>query len=322
MYAATEHHEGLARLALAQLGVLHRDQLRRLEVSANYVEAQIKARRWTAVGANVVLLQNADHTQEQLMWLATLDAGPAAALGSHTSLELAGFAGFPGEARTLHLIVERGARVTPLPGVRVHESRRLHPEGLLHTRGLPRTPTARSAVDAGAWQPHPRFACLMMAAVVQQRLTTPAQLFAALEAVGRVRHRAYMRLAVQDVSGGAQTLGEQDLARACRRFRLVPPTRQGHRRDAAGRSRYLDAEWQLASGEIVVLEVDGSHHQQVGHWEADMRRERSIVVSGRRVLRATNFELRLDPELIVADLKALGVPTLPDLSDSQLAIAS
>ena len=31
----------------------------------------------------------------------------------------------------------------------------------------------------------------------------------------------------------------------------------------------------------MVLEVDGSHHVEVEHWEADMQRERAIVVARR-----------------------------------------
>jgi hypothetical protein len=52
------------------------------------------------------------------MWLAVLDAGEDAALGSHTSLELAGFKGFSRECTEIHLIVQRGSRATPMPGVR------------------------------------------------------------------------------------------------------------------------------------------------------------------------------------------------------------
>ena len=319
MYAATESHPMLAERAALQNGVLSRRQLRELGLTAHFVTAQLDARRWTAVGDSVVLLQNAPPTRSQLIWMAVLDAQPPAALCSHTALELAGFRGFASEADEIHLIVDRGTRPTQIPGVRIHESRRLREEDIVSWP--PRTRPARSAVDAAAWQPYPRFACSMMAAVVQQRVTTPGQLGRALEEVGRVRHRAYMRLAVADIAGGVETLGELDLARVCRRFGLKPPARQVRRRDPSGRWRYLDAEWQLPDGEVVVLEIDGSHHMSVEHWAADMRRERSVVVSRRRVLRATNFELRLEPRAIVADLLALGVPTLAELSEAQAVIA-
>lgn len=233
-----------------------------------------------------------------------------------------GWRSFAREAAEIHLIIARGARTTPLPGVRVHESRRIRAEQVVTVDHLPCTGVARSAIDAAAWQPFPRFACAVVSAVVQQGLTSPAELQNELRYVGRVRHKAYLRLALSDIAGGAQSLGELDLAEVCRRFRLVAPNRQVPRRETGGTWRFLDAEWVLPTGEVVVLEVDGGHHRLVEHWEADMRRERAIVVSRRRVLRATTFELRLDAGAIVADLRALGVPTLAELSDSRRAIAS
>ena len=84
----------------------------------------------------------------------------------------------------------------------------------------------------------------------------------------------------------------------------------------------MDSEWDLRSGEVVVLEIDGRHHLDVANWQADMKRERSIVITRRWVLRATVLELRLEAASIFADLRAMGVPTLAELSDSQRAIAS
>jgi len=267
----------------------------------------------------VVLLQNAPPTRRQLMWVAVLDAGECA-LGSHTSLELAGFRSFAIEAETIHLIVPRGDKVTRFPGVRVHESRRLCPEQTIFTDGLPRTPTARAVLDAAAWQPYPRFAATMVAAAVQQRLVSSAELDAALRTVGRIRHKQYLREAVADAAEGSQALGELDLVRMCRQFGLLLPDHQVPRRDPSGVWRYLDAEWHLPGGDVV-LEVDGKFHMDASSWEADMRRERSIVVGRRYVLRATNFEVRHEPAPLVRDLIALGVPQHSDLSDSGRAIA-
>jgi hypothetical protein len=205
MFPAIDHHEELRRLAARQRGTIHRGQFRALGISPDYVTSQVDAQRWTAVGENVVLLQNAPPLRDQLMWLAVLDAGDDAALGSHTSLELVGFKGFSRESIEIHLIVQRGSRPTPMRGVRVHESRRLRQEDIVYTRGLPRTDTARSVLDAAAWQPYPRFACLMVAAAVQQRLTTAARLDAAMRTVGRIRHKPYLRLAIADVAAGAES---------------------------------------------------------------------------------------------------------------------
>lgn len=159
----------------------------------------------------------------------------------------------------------------------------------------------------------------MMAIVVQQRLVSVPRLRSALEQAGAVRHKAYMRSVLSDIHSGAESLGEIDVAKACRRAGLQPPHRQSLRRDPAGRARYLDCEWTLADGSVVVLEVDGSHHMSAEHWEADMRRERKLVLTRRLVLRVTATELRLDPRDVIADLVAAGVPRRQPakLSDSR-----
>ena len=58
----------------------------------------------------------------------------------------------------------------------------------------------------------------------------------------------------------------------CRRFDLPLPRRQVRRRDASGRWRYTDAEWSLADGTLLVLEVDGAFHMDVSSWEDDIAR--------------------------------------------------
>lgn len=278
VYARTSHSLILDRLAHRQLGVVHRRQLLHVGFGPHLVDANLQAERWLAMGEEVVLLQNVPPDRRQSMWVAVLDAG-VCALGSHTSLELAGFRSFASEAETIHLIVPRGDKVTRFDGVQVHESRRLHPEQTVFTEGLPRTPTARAVLDAAAWQPYPRFAATMVAAAVQ-------------------------------------ALGELDLVRMCRQFCLLLPDRQVPRRDASGVWRYLDAEWHLPGG-VVVLEVDGKHHMDADLWQADMRRERSIVIGRTFVLRATNFEVRHEPAYLVRDLRALGVPLTSELSESR-----
>lgn len=289
-------------------GVLRRDHPEQYRLTRGFLRAQLDAGRWTRWGDHLVLAQNAPPTRQQVMWMALLDAGPPAALASHTALEVAGFVPFAREAQDVHVVIPRGARCAPLPGLRVHESRRLDPADLVLDGGPPRTDPARSALDAAAWQPFPRFACALVGAVVQQRLCRVADLEDALARVGRIRHKAYLRLAVADLAGGSTTTGEMDVLRLCRRFGLVRPRRQVQRVDLDGRVRYLDCEWELEDGRCAVLEVDGRHHLDVGSWQADMRRERALVVSGRPVLRATNIELRLEPGPVARDLIALGVP--------------
>jgi 5-methylcytosine-specific restriction endonuclease McrA len=299
----------VAALARAQAGVVTRTQLTGAGLTRHEIRAQLEGCRWQTWGSHVVVLHNGELARRQLLWAVLLDAGPPAALGSHTALELAGFRSFAAEAATVHLLVERGAKVHRHPDVVVHESRRLRPEHHVRTAGLSRTATARSTLDAAAWQPWPRFACALLSAVVQQRLCTAAALEEALATVGRIRHKAHLRAVLGDIAGGSEAISEVDLVNLCRRFHLRQPDRQTRRRDMAGRLRYLDATWEVEGRGLLVLEVDGSHHLEVAHWEADMRRERGLVVSGARVLRATSIEVRLDQARVAADLRALGVPS-------------
>jgi hypothetical protein len=301
-------HPHLPELAEAQCGVTTRQQLIGLGVTLSTINSQLAAQRWTKWGSHVVILHNFEPTRAQLMWAAVLDAGYPAALASHTALELQGFKPFAREASEIHLLIERGAKVTRHPMITVHESRRVKPEYHVDVAGLPCTDIARSAIDAAVWQPWPRFACAQVAAAVQQRLCTAEDLDRAMRYVGRVRHKAHLREAIMDIRGGSQALSEIDLVRLCRRFGLQEPDRQIKRSDRHGRPRYLDAEWKLPSGRRVVLEVDGAHHLDVENWQADMRRERGVVIGGAQVLRATSVEVRIEPSQIAADLIAIGVP--------------
>lgn len=304
------HPESVARAAYVD-GVLHREQAGLFTLTSSEVRAQLAGSRWTRWGDHVVILHNGPPTRRQLMWVALLDAGWPGALVAHTSLELAGFRSFATEQELIHLVIPRGARTISYPWLRVHESRRVCPAEQVLVDGMPATSIAQSAIDAAAWQPYPRFAWALVAAVVQQRLVTPAELDEALRTVGRVRHKAVLRAAVADLCAGGTTTGEADVIRMCRRFGLQLPRRQVPRRDRTGRLRFLDAEWVTTGGERVVLEVDGSHHMEVAHWQADLARERGVVVSGARVLRASNMELRLSPRTVAADLLAAGVPRVP-----------
>jgi hypothetical protein len=218
MYAILETSPAADLLVTQQQGVATRNQLNNLGFNQHAIRAQLKARRWQPWGCHVVIMHNFEPTRQQIMWAAVLDAGYPAALASHTALELHGFKSFAQEAVQLHLLVERGAKVTAHPMIVVHESRRLKPEYHVSVVGLPCTDSPRSAIDAAAWQPWPRFACALVAAAVQQRLCTVDELEQAMRYVGRVRHKAHLREALRDIRGGSEALSEIDLLRLCRRF--------------------------------------------------------------------------------------------------------
>jgi hypothetical protein len=149
----------------------------------------------------------------------------------------------------------------------------------------------------------------LLATTVQQRLSTADRLRGTIQVIRKLRHGKTFRLVLGDIAGGAQSFAELDVGRMCREAGLVEPTRQVVRLDKEGKKRYLDCVWVLADGRVIVLEIDGSFHAEVVTWWKDMRRERAVVVSGDTVLRCSTIELRLERADVLADLRAIGVPT-------------
>jgi hypothetical protein len=217
------------------------------------------AGRWRSLGGLVVALHNGPLTRQQREWAAVLTSGRDTGLAGRTALGLAGLRGW--EVDEVHLVAPRGRTPPRLKDFRVisHETRWVGPGGLHLVGSPPRTGVDRSAIDAARWSTRVRTACAVLAAVVQQRLTTPDRLLATLEASGpTIRYRHDLRLALVDIAGGAQALSEIDFHRMCRRYKLGTVVGQRVRLDADGRRRYLDGEIVSPGGGRVTFEVDGA----------------------------------------------------------------
>jgi hypothetical protein len=254
----------------------------------------------------VVALQNAPLTHQQRLWLGVLHAGSGAVLSHLTACIEGGLRWTAPPA--IEVLTPKGDLVAPLPGFFFRQTRRRYDGWLAPTSGPPRLDIAHAAILTAERDRHVRRAIGLLAATVQQGLTVPDALLLAMDQVRKVRNGDRFRLALADIAGGAQSFAEIDVGRICREAGLAPPTRQRTRKDLQGRIRYLDCEWLLPDGRIIVLEVDGSFHMLTDHWWRDMKRERSIVVGGSSVLRCSSIEIRLEPEAIAQDLRAIGVP--------------
>ncbi len=188
---------------------------------------------------------------------------------------------------------------------------------VLGLRGLPVHSTARAAVDSAAWSRSPRTALGLLAAVVQQGLTTPDHLHEALDRAGAVRHCRLMRLGLADIAGGSDSLAEIDFVRLCRDVDLPEPARQSRRTDARGRTRFLDVEWDLPDGRRLVVEVDGMGHVDPRRWYDDLMRTAELPLSDARVLvRIPAPAARTEPDRVVAILRRY---LSPDLSERRRA---
>jgi hypothetical protein len=296
------------RVAARQAGLVTRRQLNRFGHDRHYVRGQLRARRWQEVSATVLATTTGRLTREQLAWAGTLHAGPGSAVGGLTAAEMHGLAGWQRPAVTVH--IGESVNVEPIPGVQFVKTRR-DIVGFRSTHwALPTWQVEPAVLLFAGYTRSSRTAVGVLAASVQQGLTTPDRLLGWVARMRPLRRAAVFREALWDMGAGAQSVAEIDVGRVCRRFGLPPPRRQVRRTDRSGRRRYTDCEWDLPDGRVVVLEVDGAFHMEAEHWAADMARERELVIGGRIVIRCTARELRDDPEQIVRDLIALGVTRL------------
>lgn len=312
--ALREHHcepqtnrfPQLSLVARQQLGVLSRVQLGRYGVSLHQIEHEIDVGRWSSVAPGVVALQNAALTREQRAWLGPLHTGRPAVLTHATACEYGGLRWTQDE--TIHVLTAKGDLVTPLDGFRFHQTRRPFEDWAVPGAGPPRLDIEHAVLLASERDRYIRRAVGRIAAAVQQGLSTPEQLLVAAATVKKLRNGAIFKLALGDIAGGAQSFAEIDIGTLCREAGIRPPDRQTFRLDRDGRRRYLDCTWRLSHERMLVLEIDGSFHLLVENWWRDKKRERSLVSWDRLVLRCSSPEIRLEPQGIIDDLVAMGVP--------------
>lgn len=292
----------LRDLVRRQHGVVTRHQLRALHVDRDDVANHLAALRWQAVTPTTVVTYTGPLEPRTRLWASVLACPDAVAVGSWTALAAHGLRGWDRDGT--HIVVPRGARFERVPGTIVHESRRFAPEDVVSVDGLPVHRVERCAIDAAAWQRSPRTAVGLLAAVVQQRLTTPERLHEQLDRVGKVRFAGLMRLSIADISGGADALSEIDFARLCRSGDLPEPVRQVRRTDSRGRTRFLDVEWQLDRGRRLVVEIDGVGHMATERWYDDLLRDAELGASpGTVSLRLPAMAVRAEPERVLAILR-------------------
>lgn len=290
--------------ANAQAGLVTRRQLRRLGLTHHYVDTQLDAGRWQEVSSTVLATTTGELSRTQLMWAGVLHAGPRSAVGGLTALERHGLERW--NRAEITVLVAKSHNLEPIKGVRFVETRR--PIQLLTSpKPLATWRVEPAALLWAGYEPVTRSAYGLLSACVQQGLTTPYRLDSWITRMRPLRRAKPFRRLLGDLAAGTQSLAERDVLTMCDTFHLPRPHQQTMRRDSAGRVRFTDAEWRLADGRVVVLEVDGGFHMAVGHWSADIERHRQLVAAGVIVVRCTAIELREHPERIVRDLRALGV---------------
>lgn len=295
----------ISELARVQAGLVARRQLTALGFDWDRVARQVRAERWAERTPRVVSTFTGELNRVQRAWLGVLHAGPRSVLGGLTAGERHGLKGWQRDEVTV--LVDDELSFEPVPGVRFFRSRR--PFEILRD-AKPGIPSARLEHALLLWAGYDatmRAGYGVIAAAVQQRLSTAARFLAAADQLKPLRRSRDFRRLLADIDGGVHSGAERDVAWMCREYELPPPVRQVSRVDADGRRRWTDCEWTLADGSTLVLEVDGSFHMEVLQWTADLRRDRRLTRPDRTVVRCSAYELRHEPGEVARDLIALGI---------------
>jgi len=265
---------------------------------------QVTSGRWQRPCRGVVVTHSGELTDEQVLRVVLMHAGPQAVLAGLTAARLDSLTGFgdrlPVREGPIYALAPLGysRRSAPLElNVIMHYSRHLNEEDVHPAREPKRTRIARSLLDAAAWHANDRWALAILAAGVQQRLTRADGLY---EVLGRVSHtlprRELIIEALADIAGGAQALSELDFTRkVVRQFRLPEPSRQAGRKDEHGRQRWIDVVWEDWK---VIVEIDGGQHREALRYWDDMDRANDLTIDGYQVLRFPGWLVRREPEYV------------------------
>ena len=294
-----------SQLAHTQAGMLSQRQLTELDVSRSFVRNQLRAGRWVQRTSSVFSTTTGPLSRHQRLWQAVLHAGPTAVIGGLTAAELHGLKNWSRDDITV--LVDDELSFDRVEGVCFFRSRRPL-ASMRSARALPVCQIEPAVLLFAGSEPSRRTAHGAVTATVQQRLTTPDRLGGWLARLTPLRRAPELRALLQDIAGGAHSLAEIDLRRACEQFGVAAPRGQKGRRDRAGRRRWTDAEWDLPDGTVLVLEVDGLYHDGVLQAAADKSRHRKLTSRRRIVLGCSSYELRHEPGSVIEDLIALGVP--------------
>lgn len=253
----------------------------------------------------VIATVNGQLTGEQQLWAAVLNGGHGALLGGLHAAELARLKNWHRDE--IEVLVPRHAEPPDLAGTRYIRSRRRLGPMQSGGRGVPRLRIEPAILLWASQQRHLETARGVVHATVQQRLSQPSTLLDWLDRLAPLRHGRHLRDSLEAAAGGAHSNAERYVRDMCRRFGLASPHQQRKRHDATGRARYTDAEWRLADGRTLILEVDGAFHLEVGHWEEDIARQRALTSPLVTIVRCTALEAK-EGSGVARDLVRLGVP--------------
>lgn len=295
----------LRELAMAHQGVLALRELAKRGFNTHYVDRRVDRGEWQRLSAGTVATNPLPPSRLVLLFAATVHFRDAVLTG-RAALEIAGLP--PDPSDRIDIVGARVGREPPMDLCVVHSSRR--PLRLEHD--LPRRTTpCVSVLNAMAWARSEGQATFIAVTAIQRKLTTLDELWLQSMAINGSRTLAKARKRLAAIPSGADSSLEVEFAKLCAEWGLPAPRRQVPRQDSEGRTRYLDALFEV-KGKRLVVEIDGLQHLDVEVKVDDQLRANSLALQGEPVLRIPGIALRTNPAPFMRQLRK----ALRDLANS------
>jgi hypothetical protein len=279
-----------------QAGVISRRQALAFGMSQDAISWRLRTGRWRALRPGIYSVTTGVLSREAMLWAAVLFGGSGAALSYQTAAELHGLT--KERNSLIHITIPEPRRIKTGPGLVVHRSSRLaqavHPSLL-----PPRIRVEETVLDLASQARTFEAAFDVVCAPCQRRLTTSAHLADALAKRRKMRWRAELTEALNQVGAGVHSLLE---------YRYLHWVEKPHRLPAAARqvkivcddrNRYLD---NLYRDYGVCVELDGRQaHPDDRRWQ-DLRRVNAFTARGIATLRYGWTDINDRPCLTAAQI--------------------
>ena len=264
----------LRELVDRQSGVISRQQAATAGLTEDAIDNKLRYLRWQRLQQGVYATHSGSPDRVAELWAVVLRAGPRAALSFRTAAELYGLESTCSDL--IHVTVPRNQRVRPIRGAVIHYSQwvdeRRHPSlqpprTRLEDTVLDLTQVGASLDEAFDW----------LSRAIGRRMTTPAQLHAALDARPRIRWRYELLLALGYVADGMHSNLERRYAVNVERAHGIPPAARQAKIVADGKIRYLDNFYKEAQ---LAVELDGRAAHPPEQRRADNERDNALAAIG------------------------------------------
>jgi very-short-patch-repair endonuclease len=288
-----------------QSGVISREQALVDGMSAAAIDNKLRSGRWQALQYGVYATFTGIPAREAQLWAVALRAGPNAALSHYTAAELYGLTW---SSQSAHVMVPVGQRTGRIRDAVVHRSR--HIDEYRHPAYFPpRTRVEDTVLDLTQVSANLDEAFDWLSRAIGRRLTTTELVREALGRRPRMRWRADLEVALDDVAGGAQSVLERRYISGVERRHGLPPARRQAKTVINGQTRYVDNLYEEAS---LAVELDGlASHPPEQRW-ADSRRDNAHAGLGILTVRYNWADVTQRPCSVAAQvaglLQARGAP--------------